>query len=165
VPHDDSTAASLGAIAAQTGGAAAEVEPGPVVLLVAADAAKRRVVRAALTPLGHPMVEASSGRAALRAVAARRFAVILTDVRMPTMSGYEAAKRIRARSDSALTPIIFMTAFGATRPRPRQRMPAGRLTSSSRRSPTMRSGPRSRHSSTSPTTRASTKTGWTPSPR
>jgi putative two-component system response regulator len=112
VLHDDSTAASLGAMAAQTRGAAAEAKPGPVVLLVAANAAKRRALRAALTPLGHPMVEASSGPAALRAVAARRFAVILMDVRMPTMSGYEAAKRIRARRDSALTPIIFMTDFG-----------------------------------------------------
>jgi DNA-binding response OmpR family regulator len=38
--------------------------------------------------------------------------VILLDARMPAMSGYEAAKRIRARSDSALAPIIFMTDFG-----------------------------------------------------
>ena len=42
----------------------------------------------------------------------QRFAVILMDVRMPMMDGFEAAKLIRARSESAGTPIIFMTAFG-----------------------------------------------------
>ena len=58
------------------------------------------------------MVEVDSGREALRAVATQPFAVILMDVRMPTMSGYDTAKLIRERSDSAVTPIIFMTAFG-----------------------------------------------------
>ena len=84
----------------------------PAVLLVDDDAAKRLAVRAALARLGHPVVEVDSGRAALRAVSARRFAVILMDVRMPTMSGYDTATLIRARSASPMTPIIFMTAFG-----------------------------------------------------
>jgi diguanylate cyclase (GGDEF)-like protein/PAS domain S-box-containing protein len=40
------------------------------------------------------------------------FAVILMDVRMPTLDGYETAKLIRQRSQSELTPFIFITAFG-----------------------------------------------------
>ena len=65
-----------------------------------------------LSPLGYDVVEADSGRAALRAVLGRHFAVILMDVRMPTMDGYETAKLIRDRMQSELTPIIFLTAFG-----------------------------------------------------
>ena len=65
-----------------------------------------------LDRLGHPLVDVDSGREALLAVAAQPFAVILMDVRMPGMSGYETAKLIRARGQSGMTPIIFMTAFG-----------------------------------------------------
>ena len=53
-----------------------------------------------LAPLGHAVVEADSGRAALRAVLRETFAVILMDVRMPTLDGYETAKLIRQRSRS-----------------------------------------------------------------
>ena len=82
------------------------------ILLVDDQADKRLAVRAMLARLGHVIVEVDSGRAALRAVSAQRFAVILMDVRMPTMDGYETALLIRGRSDSARTPIIFLTAFG-----------------------------------------------------
>jgi diguanylate cyclase (GGDEF)-like protein/PAS domain S-box-containing protein len=86
--------------------------PPPAILLVDDNAGKRLALRAIIAPLGHSIVEADSGRAALRAVLHRNFALILMDVRMPTMDGYETAKLIRQRPDSALTPIIFVTAFG-----------------------------------------------------
>ena len=85
---------------------------GGAVLLVDDNAGKRLAVQAMLSPLGYDVVEADSGRAALRAVLGRDFAVILMDVRMPTMDGYETAKLIRGRMQSELTPIIFLTAFG-----------------------------------------------------
>jgi diguanylate cyclase (GGDEF)-like protein/PAS domain S-box-containing protein len=84
------------------------------VLVVDDNAAKRLAVRAMLAPLGHAVIEADSGRAALRAVTSQTFAVILMDVRMPTMDGYETAKLIRQRGDSELTPFIFITAFGGS---------------------------------------------------
>ena len=89
-------------------------EPGirPKVLVVDDDAAKRLAICAMLDRLGHAVVDVDSGHGALLAVSAQQFAVILMEARMPTMSGYEAAKRIRLRSESAATPIIFMTAFG-----------------------------------------------------
>jgi CheY-like chemotaxis protein len=93
-------------------GVLGQAERSAAVLLVDADARKRVVIRAMLAPLGHAVVEADSGRAALRAVLRESFAVILMDVRMPTMDGYETAALIRAKSDSASTPIIFLTAFG-----------------------------------------------------
>jgi diguanylate cyclase (GGDEF)-like protein/PAS domain S-box-containing protein len=82
------------------------------VLVVDDNAGKRLAVRAMLAPLGYSVIEADSGRTALRAVLRQPFAVILMDVRMPTMDGYETAKLIRQRSESELTPVIFVTAFG-----------------------------------------------------
>ena len=84
----------------------------PAILVVDDNPSKRLAIRAMLAPLGHDVVEADSGRAALRAVLRETFALILMDVRMPTMDGYETAKLIRQRRQSALTPIIFVTAFG-----------------------------------------------------
>jgi two-component system sensor histidine kinase/response regulator len=89
------------------------VPPGPAILVVDDSEAKRLALRAMLAPLGHTVVEADSGRAALRAVLRQTFAMILMDVRMPTMGGYETAKLIRERRQTALTPIIFVTAFGS----------------------------------------------------
>lgn len=84
----------------------------PVSILVVDDnAAKRVALRAALSPLGHSIVEAESGLAALRCVMAQNFAVILLDVRMPTMDGFETAALIRTRQQSEFTPIIFITAY------------------------------------------------------
>ncbi len=83
----------------------------PAILIVDDDAAKRLALRAMLAPLGHAVVEADSASAALSAVSGKRFAMILMDVHMPTLDGYETAKLIRQRQ-SELTPIIFITAFG-----------------------------------------------------
>src|SRR5688500_6826955 len=86
--------------------------PRAAVLLVDDDADKRLAIQQMLAPLGYDVVEADSGRAALRAVLRQPFAVILMDVRMPTLDGYETAKLIRARTQFGRTPIIFVTAFG-----------------------------------------------------
>ena len=82
------------------------------VLLVDDNASKRLALRAILSPLGHSIVEADSGEAALRCVMAQDFAVILLDVCMPLMDGFETAALIRLRPKSEMTPIIFITAFG-----------------------------------------------------
>jgi two-component system sensor histidine kinase/response regulator len=80
------------------------------ILVVDDTPSKRLAIRAILEPLGHTLVEVESGKAALREVMAREFAVILMDVNMPGMNGYETAKLIRLRRESELTPIIFVTA-------------------------------------------------------
>ncbi len=53
------------------------------------------------------------------------FAVILLDVRMPTMDGFETAALIRQRSQSEITPIIFITAFGSDELMPADRYAEG----------------------------------------
>src|SRR5450631_1638183 len=87
--------------------------PPPAAILVVDDnAAKRIAIRAMLAPSGERVIEVESGREALRAVLRRTFALILMDVRMPDLDGFETAKLIRQRPQSQLTPIIFITAFG-----------------------------------------------------
>ncbi len=80
-------------------------------LVVDDDATKRFALRTILTPLDEQVVEASSGADALRQLLRNEFAVILLDVRMPVMDGFETAQLIRQRPRSELTPIIFVTAL------------------------------------------------------
>jgi signal transduction histidine kinase len=68
-------------------------------------------LEAALNPLGHNCVKAKSGQEALRLLLKRDFALILMDVQMPSMDGFETAKLIRQRGRNKYTPIIFLTAF------------------------------------------------------
>ena len=81
------------------------------VLLVDDDATKRFALRTILAPLDENIVEASSGADALRQLLRNEFAVVLLDVRMPIMDGFETAQLIRQRPRSELTPIIFVTAL------------------------------------------------------
>jgi two-component system sensor histidine kinase/response regulator len=104
---------------------AAKAEPGDVVeravpttspvtvLLVDDNADKRLALKSVLSPLGYSVVEADSGLAALRCVMAQDFAVILLDVRMPDMNGFETAALLRQRRQSEMTPIIFITAYSS----------------------------------------------------
>ncbi|HVF78498.1 MAG TPA: EAL domain-containing protein [Solirubrobacteraceae bacterium] len=90
-------------------GGSAELLLAPV-LIVDDDPRKRLSIHAMLAPLGHEIVEAACGEEALHAVMARTFAVILMDVQMPGMDGYETARLIRLRRECEHTPIIFITA-------------------------------------------------------
>jgi signal transduction histidine kinase/DNA-binding response OmpR family regulator len=64
-----------------------------------------------LEELGENIVRAYSGRDALRHVLTQEFAVILLDINMPDMDGFETAQLIRQRRNSAHVPIIFLTAM------------------------------------------------------
>ena len=64
-----------------------------------------------LEELGHHLVFVRSGREALREVLKQEFAVILLDVNMPDIDGFETAAMIRQHKRSALTPIIFITSY------------------------------------------------------
>jgi two-component system sensor histidine kinase/response regulator len=81
------------------------------ILLVDDDPTKRFALKTILAPLGEEVVEASSGADALRQLLRKEFAVVLLDVRMPGMDGFETAQLIRQRPRSELTPIIFVTAL------------------------------------------------------
>jgi signal transduction histidine kinase len=63
-----------------------------------------------LSTLGQNLMVAQSGEEALRLALKNDFAVILLDVRMPGIDGFETARLIRTRERSKSTPIIFLTA-------------------------------------------------------
>jgi signal transduction histidine kinase/DNA-binding response OmpR family regulator len=88
------------------------VERAVEILVVDDRLAQRRALSTVVADLGAKVVEAESGREALRLLLQRDFAVILLDVNMPGMDGFETAALIRQRGRSEQTPIIFVTAFG-----------------------------------------------------
>lgn len=81
------------------------------ILVVDDDAKNLLAVEAALAGIGRDLVTARSGPAALRMLLKRDFSLILLDVQMPSMDGFETARLIRARRRSEHVPIIFVTAF------------------------------------------------------
>jgi PAS domain S-box-containing protein len=71
-------------------------------------------LEAILESLGHNLVRATSGTEALKCLLNQDFALILLDVQMPSIDGFETAALIRQRDRSRHTPIIFLTAFTST---------------------------------------------------
>ncbi|HEX6486687.1 MAG TPA: response regulator [Nocardioidaceae bacterium] len=67
-------------------------------------------LEAILSSLNQTLVRASSGEDALRALLKDEYALILLDVQMPGMDGFETAAQIKARSRTKDIPIIFLTA-------------------------------------------------------
>jgi signal transduction histidine kinase len=86
--------------------------PEPVSILLVDDRPENLLaLEAVLEPLGQQLVRANSGEEALRALLVRDFALILLDVQMPGMNGFETAQLIKARERSRAIPIIFLTAI------------------------------------------------------
>jgi signal transduction histidine kinase len=81
------------------------------VLLVDDRPEKLLALEAILADLPLTLVRAYSGRDALRHLLQQEFAVILLDVNMPGMDGFDTAQLIRQRKSSEHTPIIFVTAY------------------------------------------------------
>jgi PAS domain S-box-containing protein len=84
-------------------------DPLPI-LLVDDQIENLRTLQAVLEPLGHPLVTATSGHGALRLLLERDFALILLDVRMPGLDGFETAQLIKERTRTRDIPIVFLTA-------------------------------------------------------
>src|SRR5215216_4318523 len=81
------------------------------ILLVDDRADKLLALQAVLRELNQNVVVARSGKEALRHLLQTEFAVILLDVSMPGMDGFETAELIRTRPATEHTPIIFVTSL------------------------------------------------------
>src|SRR5262245_29741799 len=92
-------------------GSAAPGRPGRI-LIVDDRPENLLTLEAALAPLGHEIDKAASGSEALRWLLKHDFAVVLLDVNMPGMDGFETARMIRQRRRNQATPIIFLTSYG-----------------------------------------------------
>jgi CheY-like chemotaxis protein len=66
---------------------------------------------AVLDPLNVRLIEARSGAEAIDWVSRESFAVVLLDVQMPGMDGFEVARRLRETATGVDVPIIFLTAI------------------------------------------------------
>src|SRR6266513_2453529 len=81
------------------------------ILLVDDRAENLLALEAILEPLGQSLVSAHSGEEALKCVLQHEFAVILLDVQMPEMNGFDVAQIIKSREKSRFIPIIFLSAI------------------------------------------------------
>jgi signal transduction histidine kinase len=84
------------------------------ILLVDDQPARLLTYRAILEPLGHNLVAVNSGLEALEALMKQEFAVVLLDVKMPGMDGFETAQLIHDHPRFESTPIIFVTGVHVT---------------------------------------------------
>ncbi len=80
------------------------------ILLVDDQPENLRTLEAVLEPLGYPLRTASSGHGALRMLLEQDVAMILLDVRMPGLDGFETAQLIKERTRTRDIPIVFLTA-------------------------------------------------------
>jgi PAS domain S-box-containing protein len=84
----------------------------PVEILIVDDRPENLLaLEAILEPLGQTLVRAHSGDEALRLLLSHDFAMILLDVQMPGIDGFETARLIKSRERTKYIPIIFLTAI------------------------------------------------------
>ena len=86
--------------------------PTPVNILIVDDEPRNlSVLESILVDPGYRLVRATSGDEALLALVAEEFAVLVLDVQMPGMNGFELAQLVKERKKTARIPIIFLTAY------------------------------------------------------
>ena len=87
----------------------AETMPTPRILVVDDLPANVRLLEAILEPAGYSVLSASSGPEALELVVSERPDLVLLDVQMAGMNGYEVCRRIRENETTALLPVVMVT--------------------------------------------------------
>jgi DNA-binding response OmpR family regulator len=80
------------------------------VMVVEDDAAVRQMQNRILSAAGYQVSEAADGEIALQALAQKQAALVLLDVMMPGLSGFQVAQALRKNPTTAKIPIIFVTA-------------------------------------------------------
>ncbi len=99
-------------IAVSAPGVDGDARHGPVEILLVDDRPENLLaLEAILEPLNQTLIRAHSGDEALRKLLLHDFAVILLDVQMPGINGFETARLIKSRERTKYIPIIFLTAI------------------------------------------------------
>ena len=81
------------------------------ILVVEDQADNRQIIRDVLAPTDYEITEAENGVEALAAIAKKRPDLILMDIQLPIMDGYEATRRIKADASLCSIPIIAVTSY------------------------------------------------------
>lgn len=89
----------------------------PPILVVDDDADNRTLLRTFLEAEGHTVVEVETGEKALELIAQQPMAIVLLDVMLPGVSGFDVCRRIKRDKVSAGTPVLMVTALGDTESR------------------------------------------------
>jgi two-component system, cell cycle response regulator DivK len=84
---------------------------GKKILVVEDQEDNRRIVRDLLAHAGYEVIEVEDGQQALRAAATHRPDVILMDIQLPLLDGYEATRLIKADPNLKHIPIIVVTSY------------------------------------------------------
>jgi signal transduction histidine kinase len=90
-----------------------EIYPPAHVLVVDDDPATLLALDGLLSSLGHQIVTATSGEEAVRIASETEFALIVVDVRMKGLDGFETAARLRRIETARATPLVFLTGYEA----------------------------------------------------
>jgi adenylate cyclase len=69
-----------------------------------------RLLEAVLAPRGYDVITATNGDSALRLIESEEPDLVLLDVVMPQLDGYEVCRRLRAREETAMLPVLMVTA-------------------------------------------------------
>jgi len=81
------------------------------ILVVEDQEDNRRILRDLLTSVGFDLVEATTGEEGVRLAESRRPDLILMDIQMPVLDGYEATRQIKAIAELRHIPIIVVTSY------------------------------------------------------
>ncbi|MDB5889171.1 MAG: putative histidine kinase, atypical hybrid [Polaromonas sp.] len=117
---EEPSAGGAGSIAKRDGQAGPDAQPAELrqsnhlrvnILVVDDEPRNLAVLETVLDDPGYRLVPAKSGNEALLALMAEEFAVLVLDVRMPDMTGFELAQLVKERRKTARIPIIFLTAY------------------------------------------------------
>ena len=81
------------------------------ILVVEDQEDNRRILRDLLMSVDYEVIEAVTGDAGVTAAQTHRPDLILMDIQLPVLDGYEATRRIRANPDLQQTPIIVITSY------------------------------------------------------
>lgn len=95
------------------------------VMVVDDEFVNRELMESLLTLFGYEVILANSAKKALQLASARPPDLILLDVRMPDMDGYEACARFKANPDTAHIPVVLTTALKVDRDEKRQASASG----------------------------------------
>ena len=95
------------------------------ILVVEDQEDNRRILRDLLTGAGFDLIEAENGEEAVASAQASRPDLILMDIQLPLLDGYEATRRIKANPDLKSIPIIVVTSYALSGDEEKARLAGG----------------------------------------
>jgi len=98
-------------------GKEAHMNARPVILVVDDDAKNRELLEAYLVPQGYAVLIAEDGAAALKMIGENAIDLVLLDVKMPKVDGFEVCRKIKDNDRLRVIPVVMVTALSATEDR------------------------------------------------